>query len=120
MTAEHQRLLNSLATVTMISEPATAFEFLVFHRDFGAGFKVGTFCGSRTGWLGSSWQQPAIPQCGGLGSWAVALRLPTPATPICQTRVNQVDMHWVARMGQFCLILVVFKSKLAYSERSGS
>ena len=33
------------------------------------------------GWLGSSWQQPASPQRGGLGSEGVALRVSTPTTP---------------------------------------
>ena len=41
------------------------------------------------GWLGSSWQLSASPQCGGLGSGGVALRTSTP--PSCNPLLNHAQ-----------------------------
>ena len=49
--------------------------------DFGHGSISASWRVTRTGWLGSSWRQPASPQRGSVGSGGVALRASTPATP---------------------------------------
>ena len=55
---------------------------------FSAWFKIMIPQVTAAGWLGSSWQLRASPQCEGPRSGGVALRASTPATPGCNLFLN--------------------------------